>query len=296
MKPRTTASSTASSSITERPTADSRVRRVGIWRRAAITALLAGVVVLLVPAQPVAAKPDGLRALEGAVTPKRAVPYSLDPQRIIFRFKARNATPIEVRVVRVAGGRTVRRFVTGPLRPGLWHRLFWNGLNQKRRLVASGRYRVKAGPAGARLRTIARTKLFGHRFPVDGPHGIRGYIGEFGAPRTGGRIHEGFDVTAACGTPLVAVRSGTVLKTAFDPELKGYYVVLKGRAERRTYLYAHLIRAAPVKEGDLVKAGRRIGTVGQTGNAAGTPCHLHFEVRSRGRLLDPEPLLYSWLG
>jgi murein DD-endopeptidase MepM/ murein hydrolase activator NlpD len=272
------------------------VSRVGIRQRTAFTAFLAGVVVLLTPAwSEASAKPDGFRALEGAVTPKRAVPYSVDSQRIIFRFKARTATRMEVRVVRVAGGRTVRRFVTGPLRPGRWHRLFWNGLNQKGRIVASGRYLVKAGPAGGRLRTLARTKLYGHRFPVDGPHGIRGYIGEFGAPRTGGRIHEGFDVTAACGTPLVAVRSGTVLKTAFDPELKGYYVVLKGQAERRTYLYAHLIRAAPVRKGQLVKAGRRIGTVGQTGNAAGTPCHLHIEIRSRGRLLDPEPLLYSWL-
>jgi murein DD-endopeptidase MepM/ murein hydrolase activator NlpD len=123
---------------------------------------------------------------------------------------------------------------------------------------------------------------------------VRGYIGEFGAPRSGGRTHEGFDVTAACGTALVAPRSSTVLKSAFDPELKGYYVVLKGRAERRTYLYAHLMRPAAVRVGQKLRAGRRIGSVGQTGNAWTTPCHLHFEVRSRGRLMDPAPLLYAW--
>jgi murein DD-endopeptidase MepM/ murein hydrolase activator NlpD len=51
-----------------------------------------------------------------------------------------------------------------------------------------------------------------------------------------------------------------------------------------------------VRAGQEVRAGRRIGTVGQTGNAASTPCHLHIEIRSRGDLLDPEPLLNSWLG
>jgi murein DD-endopeptidase MepM/ murein hydrolase activator NlpD len=263
-----------------------------VWLAAALATLAA----LLAPGLSGAATGEtGFRGLEGTVAPKRAVPYSVDAQRIIFRFGARRAVPVEIKVVRIASGRVVRRFRTGPLRPGRWHRRIWNGLDQKGRLVASGRYLVKVGPAGRKLRGLARMKLYGHLFPVDGPHGIRGYVGEFGAGRTGGRIHEGFDVTAACGTPLVAVRSGTVIKTAFDPELKGHYVVLKGRSERRTYLYAHLIRPAPVREGQQVRAGRRIGTVGQTGNAAGTPCHLHFEVRSRGRLLDPEPLLYSWL-
>lgn len=120
---------------------------------------------------------------------------------------------------------------------------------------------------------------------------MRGPVGLFGAARLGGRIHEGFDVTAACGSPLVAVRPGRILKTAFDGRYLGNYVVLKGAGERRTYLYAHLKRPAAARTGQSVKAGRRLGAVGQTGNAAGTPCHLHIEVRSRGRLLDPRPFL-----
>lgn len=236
--------------------------------------------------------------MDGVAVPKESVPDSVTPQRIIFRFSGRHPVRTEIRISRLAGdagrGRIVRRIVTGPLRPGRWNRRFWNGLDQKGRLVAAGRYLVRVGPVGAHLRTLARIRMHGHAFPVDGPHGVRGYVGVFGAGRTGGRTHEGFDVTADCGTPLVAVRSGTVLKTAFDPELKGYYVVLKGRSERRTYLYAHLIRRAPVRAGQTVRAGRRIGTVGQTGNAASTPCHLHIEVRTRGRLLDPGPLLSSW--
>jgi hypothetical protein len=239
---------------------------------------------------------DGFRSLQGSVSPKRYVPHSVDPLRIKFRFGARRAVRVEVEISRIANGRVVRRFMTGPLQPLRLHRRSWNGLDSRGRLVPAGRYRVRVGPVGKRLRVLARPKLFGHRFPVRGSHGVRGYIGEFGAPRNGGRTHEGFDVTARCGTPLVAVRSGTVLRVALDPELKGYYVVLKGRSERRTYLYAHLARSAPVRKGQRIRAGRRLGAVGQTGNAASTPCHLHFEIRSRGRLLDPEPLLYSWLG
>lgn len=239
-----------------------------------------------------------LERLRGTVVPKETVPDSTSPQRIIFRFAARRPVRVEIRIRRIgggqSGGRVVRRIVTGPLRPGAWHRRVWNGLDRRSRLVAAGRYLVRVGPFGGRLHTLRPVRLHGHTFPVDGPHGTRGYVGVFGAARTGGRIHEGFDVTAACGTPLVAVRSGTVLKTTYDPTLKGYYVVIRGRSVRRTYLYAHLIRPAPVRAGQKIRAGTRIGTVGQTGNAASTPCHLHIEVRSRGRLLDPGPLLSSW--
>ena len=47
---------------------------------------------------------------------------------------------------------------------------------------------------------MAASPYYDHVFPVQGPHGTRGPIGEFGAPRDGGRTHEGFDITAACGT------------------------------------------------------------------------------------------------
>jgi murein DD-endopeptidase MepM/ murein hydrolase activator NlpD len=285
MRPRNTASSTASSSIT----------RSGLAALALVPLLAAALTVTAVPSASAAGN-AGFRGFEGSVTPRQAVPRSVDPQRIVFRFRAGRALRIEIRIRRISSGRgrLVRRFVTAPLRPGRWHRRTWGGLDSKRRLVGAGRYRVRIGPLGGRLRTVARPRLHSHRFPVAGSHGNRGYIGTFGAPRTGGRIHEGFDVTAACGTPLVALRSGTVLKTAYDAALKGYYVVLKGRAERRTYLYAHLARPAPVRRGQTVRAGRRLGSVGQTGNAASTPCHLHIEVRSRGSLLDPAPLLSAW--
>jgi murein DD-endopeptidase MepM/ murein hydrolase activator NlpD len=135
---------------------------------------------------------------------------------------------------------------------------------------------------------------YGHVFPVQGPHGVRGAVGEFHAPRSGGRIHEGFDVTAACGTELVAVRNGRVLRSGYDPALYGWHLLIHGEGERRSYFYAHMPRRARVRPGERVWEGERVGAVGETGNAVGTGCHLHFEIHVRGVPIDPEPSLRRW--
>jgi murein DD-endopeptidase MepM/ murein hydrolase activator NlpD len=123
---------------------------------------------------------------------------------------------------------------------------------------------------------------------------VRGSIGEYHAPRSGGRIHEGFDITAACGEKLVGVRSGRVLRRGFDPVLYGNYLLIKGEGERRSYFYAHLVRPAAVRRGQRILEGQRVGAVGETGNAVGTGCHLHFEIHVRGVPVDPEPALRRW--
>jgi murein DD-endopeptidase MepM/ murein hydrolase activator NlpD len=135
---------------------------------------------------------------------------------------------------------------------------------------------------------------YGHVYPVRGAHGVRGATGEFHAPRNGGRIHEGFDITAGCGTPLVAVRNGRVLQRGFDPVLYGNYLLIHGEGESRAYFYAHLARPAAVRRGQRVWEGEPVGTVGETGNAAGTGCHLHFEIHVRGVPIDPAPSLRRW--
>lgn len=138
------------------------------------------------------------------------------------------------------------------------------------------------------------TAYYGHVFPVQGSHGVRGAIGEFHAPRSGGRIHEGFDITAACGARLVAVRNGRVRQTGFDPVLYGNYVLIHGEGEHRSYFYAHLARPAPVRRGQRLREGETLGAVGETGNAAGTGCHLHFEIHVDGVPIDPLPSLSRW--
>ncbi len=141
---------------------------------------------------------------------------------------------------------------------------------------------------------IGTFEFHDHRYPIDGPHVDRGGIGYFGAPRNGGRIHEGYDVNAACGTPLVAVRGGRVLVSRYDPVLYGWLVVVHGRRTDRNYWYAHLGTTPRVAKGDRVRTGQPLGEVGATGNAASVGCHLHFEVHENGTPVDPEPLLHAW--
>jgi murein DD-endopeptidase MepM/ murein hydrolase activator NlpD len=136
--------------------------------------------------------------------------------------------------------------------------------------------------------------FYGHVFPVQGPHGTRGAIGEFGAPRSGGRTHEGFDIVAACGTELVAVTEGRVLRRGFDPVLYGNYLLIHGEGEGRSYFYAHLPRPSSVHHGERVWEGERVGAVGKTGNAIAVGCHLHFEIHVHGVPVDPQPALRRW--
>lgn len=259
-------------------------------------ALVAAVLLSGAAAAPAGAdqKPLRFKLGRGSATPKQSVPVSIKPVKIAYRFRATRSTPISIRILKTGSGRTVKRYTPGNQRPGRWHAVRWAGRLKSGRLAGSGSYKVMLGPVGGPLRGLGHLRLHGHTFPVDAPHGVRGYIGEFGAPRVDGRTHEGFDITGSCGSPLVAVRSGRILKTGYDPELYGNYVVLKGAEEHRTYKYSHLKKPAAVNEGQRVSAGRRLGSIGQTGNAAGTPCHLHFEIRSRGRLLDPHPIVDSW--
>jgi murein DD-endopeptidase MepM/ murein hydrolase activator NlpD len=133
-----------------------------------------------------------------------------------------------------------------------------------------------------------------HDFPVQAHWTDRGATGDFGAPRDGGRIHEGFDIVAKCGAKLVAVTDGKVIRRGFDPVLYGNYVLLSGNGEGRTYFYAHLVRPPAVKVGEQVGAGQFVGNEGKTGNAATIGCHLHFEIRDHGRPINPEPLVRKW--
>ena len=112
---------------------------------------------------------------------------------------------------------------------------------------------------------------------------------DFGDPRGGGtRSHEGQDIRALEGTPIVSPVKGTVsgFGTAANP---GKYVYVKG-SDGYTYAFMHLDEIAKLKRGQKLKVGDLIGTVGETGNAKGTTPHLHFEIR-KGKPIDPYPRL-----
>lgn len=115
-------------------------------------------------------------------------------------------------------------------------------------------------------------------FPVPG-----GKISsEFG--QRGGRMHEGLDISAALGTPILAAEDGKVVYS--DDGMRGYgnMVIVKHAGNIYT-VYAHNRRNL-VKAGDLVKRGQKIAEVGQTGRATGPHCH--FEVRVGEKPVDPQ--------
>ncbi len=98
----------------------------------------------------------------------------------------------------------------------------------------------------------------------------------YGAPRPGGRVHEGIDLFAPRGTPVYAVANGMILYKGRD-NLGGNVIKLLGN-DNRIYYYAHLLRFADIEPGDEVRQAQLIGYVGNSGNAFITPAHLHFEI------------------
>jgi murein DD-endopeptidase MepM/ murein hydrolase activator NlpD len=128
-------------------------------------------------------------------------------------------------------------------------------------------------------------------FPVRGTVGWGESAARYGAAR-GGRTHEGQDVFAAAGTPLVALRAGRIVETGDDGG-RGNYVAIWSRKARRTFVYLHMLHPARVGPGRRVRAGQRVGAIGCTGSCWGD--HLHLEVRrgrgTTGTPLDPLPLL-----
>jgi murein DD-endopeptidase MepM/ murein hydrolase activator NlpD len=82
---------------------------------------------------------------------------------------------------------------------------------------------------------------------------------------------------ARCGTALRAARGGRVSHNETH-SAAGNYLVIDGKGTELDFMYAHLSRRSPLREGARVRTGQMIGRVGDTGNASG--CHLHFEAWS----------------
>jgi murein DD-endopeptidase MepM/ murein hydrolase activator NlpD len=131
-------------------------------------------------------------------------------------------------------------------------------------------------------------------FPVRGAFNWGQGEARFGTGRSG-HSHEGQDVFARTGTPLVAAADAKVLETGDDGG-RSNYLVLYDASRRRSFVYMHMNRPPRVHRGQRVKAGTRVGEVGCTGSCFGD--HLHFEVRAgRGAQApahDPLSLLRRW--
>ena len=112
----------------------------------------------------------------------------------------------------------------------------------------------------------------------------------WGAPRGTGRRHEGQDIFAAKGTPILSATNGFIYKIG-ENNLGGQTVSVLGSGGR-VYYYAHLDSYAKgIAVGDRVSKRTVLGYVGTTGNAQGTPPHLHFGIYSWTGAINPLPLL-----
>jgi len=98
----------------------------------------------------------------------------------------------------------------------------------------------------------------------------------WGGPRSGGRRHEGIDIFAPLGTPVLSSTVGVVSKVG-ENQLGGQVVRVLGPG-REWHYYAHLDRFGRFQPGDVVLVGDTLGYVGTTGNAVGTPPHLHYGI------------------
>lgn len=110
-------------------------------------------------------------------------------------------------------------------------------------------------------------------------------------PRSQGRRHEGIDIFARRGTPVVSATEGIVLSIGQN-NLGGNVVWVLGPGGQRHY-YAHLDQFADLSRGQRVEPGTVLGYVGNTGNARTTPPHLHYGIYGSDGALNPYPLLVA---
>ncbi len=127
-------------------------------------------------------------------------------------------------------------------------------------------------------------------FPIRGHH-------TYGDGLGAGRDHQGQDLMAKCGKPVVAAQAGRVELVDTHPAA-GNYVVVDGVGKAPDTVYMHLAGRPSVHKREAVDPGEQLGVVGQTGNASA--CHLHFEMWSApgyytgGSVIDPLPYLKRW--
>jgi hypothetical protein len=229
------------------------------------------------------------------------------PMRASYVVHDSQPVSVQVELVREEDGAVIARWAPGEVQPNTPQAIQWDGLAGGQ-VQREGRYsfRVSATDAAGLRASSAQSEADGqpgldpdefvflrHQFPVRGPHGFGDVAASFG----GGRGHQGQDIFAACGTPVVAARGGIVKLKQYHSRA-GHYIVMDGEKTGVDYAYMHLRDAALVARGERVRTGQVIGFLGDTGRASA--CHLHFETwdqpgwYSGGVPMDPLPSLLAW--
>jgi murein DD-endopeptidase MepM/ murein hydrolase activator NlpD len=218
------------------------------------------------------------------------------PSASSYRYAVRTGEQLHVSLT-LAPGATARVFLDAfELRPGQVPSLLASAdttvLEFRYRAEADGQHLLRVQPE---LLAAGRYTLRVGREPSLSVFPVRGRtdeaVGSFwGMARDeGARRHEGIDIFAPKGTPVVAATAGYITRTGETPR-GGRVVWLAADGGNHLY-YAHLDRQL-VQPGQRVQAGDTLGLVGNTGNARTTPSHLHFGVYRAGQgATDPLPFV-----
>jgi murein DD-endopeptidase MepM/ murein hydrolase activator NlpD len=174
-------------------------------------------------------------------------------------------------------------------------RLVKEEAERKRRLAALAAARtayLTSMPVAGGGTTLAGALPQGdYLFPVAGP---TRFSNDWGYARSGGRSHQGIDLFAERGTPVVAVADGTLFNVGWNG-LGGWRLWVRD-ASGNGFYYAHLDAYSPAaQEGASVSRGTVLGYLGDSGDARGTPPHLHFEIHpGGGGPVPPYPIVTGW--
>jgi murein DD-endopeptidase MepM/ murein hydrolase activator NlpD len=249
--------------------------------------------------RPARRKRRGATLLTSFELPRKHVYLHGRPARIRFTLSGRRAVHVRLRVLRAVDRAPVATIDLGERAPGE-HTAAFTGLETGAAL-AEGTYLLRLAGRGLRraptASSTAGVEVSHYAFPIAGTFDWGGEGSRFGARRHG-HSHQGQDLTAAEGTPVVAPRGGLVEVVQYQAAGAGHYVVLDADHEDHDYVFMHLRTGSiTVQEGDRVRTGQAIGAVGNTGSSTGP--HLHFEIwvggwYTGGAPIDPLPLLQSW--
>ena len=232
-----------------------------------------------------------------SVVVNRKAYYVDGPNKPTIKFLFEAESPVDVRVdlISTSSGEVVRSIVQQDQQPFAAAEVTWDGRRDEGGVAPNGTYRARVSPLSGGGKASKLRPEFGyysHKFPVRGKHSYGDGLGA-------GRSHNGQDVFAKCGVPIVAARGGRVSVKGSQGQA-GYYLVIDGSKTGRDYFYAHLKKGGRPNEGQRVKTGEQIGINSDSGNASG--CHIHFELWSSpgwfrgGKVLNPTPKLRSWDG
>jgi murein DD-endopeptidase MepM/ murein hydrolase activator NlpD len=211
---------------------------------------------------------------DASAKPRDSYYYGTRKPRVTYMFTNSEPTNVRIEVVRRKNGKVVDSWVQRAREPYTRHTASWKGIRRgTKRPARNGAYKFRLGPESGTMASTsdARFKYHRFKFPIRGRHS---YGDGVGAPRVG-HSHQGQDLLARCGTPLVAARGGRVQWKGYQAGGAGYYLVIDGKKTGRDYAYMHMKGPAKVDRGKRVRTGQRVGKVGSSGGSTG--CHLHFE-------------------